>query len=54
MMHVDGEPLECGKEINVKIFPKGLKVFAPENISKSGKGKDRDNMIDAVNRWLNV
>lgn len=54
VMHVDGEPLESGKEINVKIFSKGLKVFAPNNVSKSGKGKDRENIFDAINRWFGV
>src|SRR5690554_2133030 len=30
VMHVDGESIEAGKEINVKIIPKGLHVLAPK------------------------
>ncbi len=52
VMHVDGEPLESGKEINVKIIPKGLKVFAPKPVPK--KARERDNVFSAVTRWLNV
>lgn len=51
MMHVDGEPIETGKEINVKIHPKGLKVFAPV---KRAEKKEKDNIFSALTRWLNV
>ncbi len=54
VMHVDGEPLESGNEINVKIIPKGLKVFAPKIIDKKGKGRERENVFSAFTRWLNV
>lgn len=54
VMHVDGEPLESGNEINVKIIPKGLKVFAPKITDKKGKGRERENVFSAFTRWLNV
>lgn len=54
VMHVDGDPLESGNEINVKIIPKGLKVFAPKIIDKKGKGRERENVFSAFTRWLNV
>lgn len=34
MMHIDGDPVEMGKEINVKIIPQGLKVLVPKNPPK--------------------
>ncbi len=51
VMHVDGEPLNSGKEINVSILPKGLKVFAPKPLPKA---KDKDNVFNVFTRWLNV
>lgn len=50
IMHVDGEPIKSGKEINVKIFSKGLKVFAPKPTAKKG----RENALTTITRWLNV
>lgn len=51
MLHVDGEPVKVGKEINVKIHPKGLKVFAPKVVEKKN---ERENIFTAFTRWLNV
>jgi len=34
VMHIDGDPVEMGKEIHVKIFPQGLKVLVPKNPPK--------------------
>ncbi len=34
MMHIDGDPVKMGKEVNVKIIPKGLKVLVPEEAPK--------------------
>lgn len=34
MMHIDGDPVEMGKEIHVKIIPQGLKVLVPANPQK--------------------
>lgn len=51
ILHVDGEPIKMGKEINVQIYPRGLKVFAP-NVSRLKK--ERENIFTAITRWLNV
>ena len=34
VMHIDGDPVEMGKEINVKIIPFGLKVLVPKKLQK--------------------
>lgn len=34
LMHIDGDPVKMGKEINVKIIKQGLKVLVPENPPK--------------------
>lgn len=34
VMHIDGDPVKVGKEINVEIFPKGLKVLVPKDPPK--------------------
>lgn len=34
VMHIDGDPIQMGREINVKIIPKGLKVLVPKNPPK--------------------
>ncbi|MBD8389248.1 diacylglycerol kinase family protein [Dysgonomonas sp. BGC7] len=34
LMHIDGDPVEMGKEINVKIIPRGLKVLVPKEAPK--------------------
>ncbi|MDU1892273.1 MAG: diacylglycerol kinase family lipid kinase [Dysgonomonas sp.] len=34
VMHIDGDPVKMGKEINVEIIPKGLKVLVPTNPPK--------------------
>lgn len=34
VMHIDGDPVEMGKEIHVKIFRQGLKVLVPKNPPK--------------------
>ncbi|NDV79464.1 diacylglycerol kinase family lipid kinase [Dysgonomonas sp. 511] len=33
-MHIDGDPVEMGEEIHVKIIPKGLKVLVPSKLPK--------------------
>lgn len=33
-MHIDGDPIEAGKEIHVEIVPQGLKVLVPVNPPK--------------------
>ncbi|MBB4035993.1 YegS/Rv2252/BmrU family lipid kinase [Dysgonomonas hofstadii] len=34
LMHIDGDPVKMGKEINVKIIPQGLKVLVPKDPPK--------------------
>lgn len=34
MMHIDGDPVEMGKELNVEIIPRGLKVLVPKDPEK--------------------
>jgi YegS/Rv2252/BmrU family lipid kinase len=34
MIHIDGDPIKMGMEINVEIVPKGLKVLVPKNPPK--------------------
>lgn len=34
MMHIDGDPVKMGKEIHVKIYPRGLKVLVPKDPPK--------------------
>lgn len=52
MLHVDGEPVEAGEEINVKIHQKGLKVFAPKQLPGK-KSKEKENIFTSLTRWLN-
>ena len=49
MMHVDGEPMKTGTEIEVEIFPKGLHVFAPAKTKK-----EKENILSAITRWFNI
>ena len=51
MMHVDGEPVETEKEIDVKIVPGGLRVFAPTHLEVK-KRKENDNIFSSLTRWL--
>ncbi|MDR1517317.1 MAG: diacylglycerol kinase family lipid kinase [Dysgonamonadaceae bacterium] len=52
VMHVDGEPVQTGKDISVKIVPKGLRVLAPKK-PRGGKN-GRDNVFSSLTRWLGV
>ncbi len=51
MMHVDGEPVETEKEIDVKIVPRGLRVFAPSHVEMKKK-KENENIFSSLTRWL--
>ncbi|WP_436417460.1 diacylglycerol kinase family lipid kinase [Petrimonas sulfuriphila] len=53
VLHVDGEPVSTGKEIEVKIFHKGLKVFAPKQVEEKPP-KEKENIFTAITRWINV
>lgn len=50
VMHVDGEPVEAGNEIQVEIVPKGLKVLAPKKTKM--KKKENENIFSALTRWF--
>ena len=53
VLHVDGEPVSTGKEIEVKIFHKGLRVFAPKQVEEKPP-KEKENIFTAITRWINV
>lgn len=50
VMHVDGEPVEAGTEIQVKIIPKGLSVLAPKPAGV--RKKENENIFNALTRWF--
>lgn len=52
MMHVDGEPMQAENEIDVRIFHKGLRVFAPEQI-ENRKRKENETIFSSLTRWFN-
>jgi diacylglycerol kinase family enzyme len=53
VLHVDGEPVSTGDEIDVQIFHKGLKVFAPKQIEEK-RVKEKENIFTAITRWINI
>lgn len=53
MMHVDGEPIQTDKEIQVEIIPQGLKVLAPKKPKSKKRGRESDNIFNALTRWFN-
>ena len=52
MMHVDGEPVQSEKEIDVRIFHQGLHVFAPDK-AEIRKRKENENIFSSLTRWFN-
>jgi len=50
LMHVDGEPVQSGREINVEIIQQGLKVLVP---SEKKKEKEAENIFSSLTRWFN-
>jgi hypothetical protein len=52
-MHVDGEPVQTGKDINVKIIHKGLRVLVPSKNKKVRKRNEVENVFNALTRWFN-
>lgn len=52
MMHVDGEPMQAEKEIDVRIFHKGLRVFAPNQVEHR-KRRENENIFTSLTRWFN-
>src|SRR5690554_303071 len=54
VMHVDGEPVQTGSEVNVKIIHKGLKVFVPSTADLIEKRRrENENVFGALTRWFN-
>src|SRR5690554_2396462 len=54
VMHIDGEPIQTGSEINVKIVHKGLKVFVPSSDDLAEKRRrENENVFSALTRWFN-
>jgi len=51
VMHVDGDPIRTGKEINVKIIQNGLKVLVPQKSHKKKKVDPMD-IITSIMRWI--
>ncbi|MFA6701989.1 MAG: diacylglycerol kinase family protein [Dysgonamonadaceae bacterium] len=49
-LQIDGEPLNAGKEINIKVIPKGLRVLVP-TIMKTYE-KENQNIFNALTRWF--
>lgn len=54
VMHIDGESVEAGKEIVVKIAHKGLKVVAPEKKENAKRPSENDPILNAFTRWLGL
>ncbi|MGV8963096.1 MAG: diacylglycerol/lipid kinase family protein [Candidatus Saccharimonadaceae bacterium] len=52
VMHVDGESIDAGKEINVKIIPKGLHVLAPKKTKGSKRPAENDPLLSVFTRWF--
>ncbi|MDD2511791.1 MAG: diacylglycerol kinase family lipid kinase [Proteiniphilum sp.] len=52
VMHVDGEPVETGREISVEIIHKGLKVLVPLE-KKKKKKREAENIFSSLTRWFN-
>lgn len=53
IMHIDGDPIQAGKEIHVEIVPKGLKVLVPINPPKKNPLNPEEfilNVLRAISR----
>ena len=53
IMHVDGEPVNTGTEINVETIHRGLKILAPDNELREKKRKESENIFNSLTRWFN-
>lgn len=49
LMHVDGDPVQTGKDIHVRIIPKGLKVLVPCDDFKAKP--DPSDILTNILRW---
>ena len=51
-MHIDGESIDAGKEINVRIIPKGLHVLAPKKKKDAKRPVENDPIFGTFTRWF--
>ena len=51
-MHIDGESIDAGKEITVKIIPKGLHVLAPKKEKGEKRPLENDPVLSVFLRWF--
>lgn len=51
MIHIDGDPIMEGKEINVEIIPKGLKVLVPVNLPKKNPVNPQEILLRIFNSF---
>ena len=54
VMHIDGESIAAGKEIVVKIMPKGLNVLAPNKKKDAKRPVENDPIFGEFTRWLGL
>jgi diacylglycerol kinase family enzyme len=52
VMHIDGESIDAGKEINVRIIPKGLNVLAPKKTEDDKRPLENDPIFSVFLRWF--
>ncbi len=50
VMHLDGNAIQTGKNITVKIVPKGLNVLVPKDVTKTGF--DKQAFLTNITRWI--
>lgn len=48
VMHIDGDPINMGREINVEIVPKGLKVLVPQKPIKRNLPDPLENILQTI------
>ena len=51
-MHIDGESIDAGKEITVKIIAKGLHVLAPKKEKGEKRPLENDPVLSVFLRWF--
>ncbi len=51
VLHIDGDPVEAGKQIEVEIHPQGLQVFAPKQLPAR---REKENLLTTLNRLFSI
>ena len=54
VMHIDGESVDAGKEIVVKIIPKGLHVLSPKKKKDAKRPVENDPIFGTFTRWFGL